>query len=198
MELPERTACAPLPQSHLSSRRQKDCRSSSGAKAEPASGWTCERKGPQHNAATRLQRYMIEQATVQDMMKTNRLRQQITKESGQATRNIRFSTKDRIALIGWGDAAMQNKIDGGSTKSLHFTCSSVRALKGEEALMSVIRWRIGRINSVCRGATCAETRAMVDLEDEPLALRYQWSEMLGEHSCGEFSRSNGTTGTWCV
>ena len=70
-------------------------------------------------------------------------------------------------------------LDGGSTKSLLFTCSPVKALQGEEALMSVICWRSGRIDRACRGAVCAETRAMVDLEDELFALRYQWSEMLG-------------------
>ena len=39
--------------------------------------------------------------------------------------------------------------------------------------MSVISWRSGRIDRVCRSATCAETRAIVDLEDELFALRYQ-------------------------
>ena len=45
--------------------------------------------------------------------------------------------------------------------------------------MSVISWRSDHIDRICRSATCAETRAMVDLEDELFALRYQWSEMLG-------------------
>ena len=45
--------------------------------------------------------------------------------------------------------------------------------------MSVIRWRSGRRDRVCRSATCAETRASVDLDDELFALRHQWSEMLG-------------------
>ena len=45
--------------------------------------------------------------------------------------------------------------------------------------MSVISWRSGRIDRVCRGAACAETGAVVDLEDELFALRYQWSEMFG-------------------
>ena len=39
--------------------------------------------------------------------------------------------------------------------------------------------RSGRMDRVCRSATCAETRAVVVLEDELFALRYQWSEMLG-------------------
>ena len=95
-------------------------------------------------------------------------------------------------MIGWSDAALQNRFDGGSTKGLLFIFSSVKALQGEESLMSVISWRSGRIDSVCRRATCAETIAIVDLEDELFALRYQWSEMLGnsamENSRDEMAR----------
>ena len=42
---------------------------------------------------------------------------------------------DDFALIGRSDAALQNRIDGGSTKGLLFRCSSVKALQGEGALM---------------------------------------------------------------
>ena len=95
-------------------------------------------------------------------------------------------------MIGWGDAALQNRIDGGSTKGLLFTFSPVKALQGEESLMSVISWRSGRIDRVCHSATCAETRAIVELEDELFAPRYQWSEMLGnsaeENSPDEMAR----------
>ena len=93
-------------------------------------------------------------------------------KSGQAILIFSFRTEERLALIGWGDAALQNR-------GPLFTCSSVRALQGEESLMSVISWRSGRIDRVCRSATCAETRAIVDLEDELSALRYQWSGMSG-------------------
>ena len=54
------------------------------------------------------------------------------------------------------DAALQSRIDGGL---LLFTCSSEKALRGEEALMSVISWRSGRIDRVCR-ATCADTHEL--------------------------------------
>ena len=45
------------------------------------SGWKCEQTGPQHSAATGLQRSRIEQATVQDIIEANRLLQQVKKES---------------------------------------------------------------------------------------------------------------------
>ena len=103
-----------------------------------------------------------------------------------------FPTEEHVTLIGWCDAALQNRIDGESTKGLLFTFSSVKALQREESLMSVISWKSGRIDRVCRSATCAETRAIVDLEDELFALQYQWSEMLGnsamENSPDEMAR----------
>ena len=106
-------------------------------------------------------------------------------KSGQSILIFRFRTEERLALIGWGDAALQNR-------GPLFTCSSVRALQGEESLMSVISWRSGRRDRVCRGATCAETRAIVYLEDELSSLRYQWSGMSGnsimENSPDEMAR----------
>ena len=107
--------------------------------------WTCEPTGPQHSAATGLQRSRIEQATVQDMIEANRRLQQVKKDS--------FPTEG-LALIGRSDAALRNKINGGSTKGL------------------LLSWRSGRMDRVCRSATCAETRAMVGLEDELFAVRY--------------------------
>ena len=141
----------------------------------------------QDSAATGLQRSRIEQATVQDMIEANRLLQQVKKESGQVTRIFSFPSEEQFTLIGWSDAALQNRIDGGSTKGL-LSFSSVKALQGEESLMSVISWRRGRIDRVCRNATCAETRAIVDLEDELFAPRYQLSVMLGNSVMENFTR----------
>ena len=91
-----------------------------------------------------------------------------------------------------GDAALQKKMNGGSTKLLLLTCSSEKALHGEEALTSVISWRSGRRGRVCRSGTSAEIRGTVELEDELFALRYQCSEMMSNtalaNSPGEFAR----------
>ena len=46
--------------------------------------------------------------------------------------------------------------------------------------MSVLSWRSGRTDRVCRSATCLEMKAVVDPEEELFALRCQWSEMLGD------------------
>ena len=51
-----------------------------------------------------------------NMIEANPLLQQVKKESGQAIRIFSFPTEERIALIGWCDAALQNRIDGGRTK----------------------------------------------------------------------------------
>ena len=79
-------------------------------------GWTCEQTGPQHSAATGLQRSRFEQATVHDMMEANRLFKQVKKGSGQTIGIFSFPAEERLASIVWSDAALQNRIDGGSTK----------------------------------------------------------------------------------
>ena len=118
------------------------------------------------------------------MIEASRRLQQVKRESGQAIRIFSVPTEERWALIGCSNAALQNRIDRGRTKGLLFTCSSVRALQGEEPLMSVISWRSGRTDRVGRSATCAETRAIVGLEGELFAMRDQWSEMLGNSVIG--------------
>ena len=139
-----------------------------------------------HNTALRQDFNVPEsQATVQDMIEANRLLPQVKKDSGSVIRIFSFPTEEQLTLIGWSDAALQNCLDEGSTKGLLFTFSSVMALQGEESLMSVISWRSGRIDRVCRSATCAETREIVDLEDELFSLRYQRSEKLCN---GKFTR----------
>ena len=109
-------------------------------------GWQCEQTGPQHSAATGLQRSRIDQGTVQDMIEANRLFQQVKKESGQAIRIFSFTTEERSA-----HGAMQHCKTESTEEAqncLLFTCSSVRSLQGEESLMSVISWRSGRIDRV--------------------------------------------------
>ena len=138
-------------------------------------GWKCEQTRPQYSAATGLQRSRIEQATVQDMIEANRLLlQQVKKESGQAIRIFSFPTEEQLTLIGWVMQHCKTELME-EVRKVFFSLSSVKALKGEESLMSVISWRSGRKERICRSATCAETRAMVDLEEELFALRYRWA-----------------------
>ena len=79
---------------------------------------------------------------------------------------------------------MQNRIDGVCTKGLFFVCCSQRALQGEEAVISVISWRTGRTDRVCRTAKCADTRATVNLEDELFSMRCQWCELMVKTAFG--------------
>ena len=60
-------------------------------------------------------------------------RSQLTSPAGQERKQVRphacsaFPTEHPLALNGWGPAALRNRIDGGSTKVLLLTCSSLRA-----------------------------------------------------------------------
>ena len=45
--------------------------------------------------------------------------------------------------------------------------------------MSMMYWKSGKIDRMCRSSPAAETRAAVDTEDELYLIRFQWSEMLG-------------------
>ena len=106
------------------------------------------------------------------MIGANRLFQQVKKERGQAMRMFSFPTEERSALIGWGDAALQNRIDGGSTKrsALHMLFREGFAGRG----ISDVCDQLGGVAEYTECVVvpkCAETRAIVDLEDELCVLR---------------------------
>ena len=86
-------------------------------------GWKCKQTGPQHSAATGLQRSRIEQATVQDMIEATRLLPQVKKENGQAIRIFSFATEERSVLIGWSDAASEKR-DRWSYNVEHVLCAT--------------------------------------------------------------------------
>ena len=92
-------------------------------------------------------------------------------KSGQIVRIFSFTTEGAMSFQWMGRCSTAKQNRWKKHQRPLFTCSSVRALQGEESLMSVISWRSSRIDWVCRSATCAETRATVDLEDELFALR---------------------------
>ena len=54
--------------------------------------------------------------------------------------------------------------------------------------MSVISWRSGRIDRVCRSATCAEIRAIVVLEDELFCAAISMGTSALEDSPDEMAR----------
>ena len=97
-------------------------------------------------------------------MEADRLLQQVKKESGQVIRIFIFPTENQLTLIGWSDAALRYRIDGGSTTGLLFTFfHEVLARRG---IINVC----DQLEDSCRSAT-------VDLGYELFALRYQWSEI---------------------
>ena len=85
--------------------------------------WKCEQTGPQHSAATGLQRSRIEQATVQDMTKVNRTTSTTSQERkwDRSYGSSVFFRRKQLTLMGWDDAALQNRIDGGKYEGSSFT-----------------------------------------------------------------------------
>ena len=110
-------------------------------------------------------------------------RSQLTLPAGQErtctshTTSSAFFRRSLLLLDWMGDAALQSRIEGRSTKGLLFTSSSLKALQGKEAA-HVCDQR------VCRSGTCAETRPMVDLEDELLVVISVVRDA-GQHSSGQ-------------
>ena len=57
--------------------------------------------------------------------------------------------------------------------------SNKRLRSGEEAPVTPIHWRSGKIERICRSPAAAETMAALDTEDDLTYLRLLWNEMKG-------------------
>jgi hypothetical protein len=83
-------------------------------------------------------------------------------------------------MVCWADAAMANCPNGkDSTEGIFIGMTNDRLLQGQEADVSPIYWRSGRIERTCRSPACAETIASLDGEDDLLYLRVLWHELTG-------------------
>ena len=52
--------------------------------------------------------------------------------------------------------------------------------EGQEARVTAIHWRSGKIDRICRSPACAECMAGLDGEDDLTFLRFLWAEMQGK------------------
>ena len=118
-------------------------------------------------------------STVSDLLAVNKLVQKAKLQSAQKIRIHSLRKDNQGVLVCWEDAAWANRPDGSSTKGILIGFADPGILNGELSAVSPIFWQSAKIDRKCRSAGCAETRACVDAEDELMACRFQWAEMLG-------------------
>ena len=141
----------------------------------------------------------IANSQVETILRTNKLIRDIKANPGEL-RVHAFPNSPELALVGWADAAWANRPDGkSSTEGIVIGFSSPELREGKIAPVSLAHWRSGKIDRTCRSPACAETKGVVNGEDDLYHLRFIWSEMLipskrllGLHPDSVVAQTSGT------
>ena len=88
-------------------------------------------------------------------------------------------TPEQVTFVAWSDAAVGNRPDYGSTGGYLICATTPGMSQGEQAAVTPISWRSGRLKRVARSSLAAETQAASEAEEELMLVRMQWKEMLG-------------------
>ncbi|CAK0895531.1 unnamed protein product, partial [Prorocentrum cordatum] len=146
-----------------------------------AIGWRSEQSGPMHSADASLLLSTIPSSTVQTINETNRLVDRV-RECADLPVVIHSHSQSQVLVpVEWSDSSEANRPDGKSTKGLVAGLAPLKILKGDEADVSLISCKPGKIDRGCRSSVACETRSAVDAEDELFGIKLQWLEILGNN-----------------
>ena len=126
----------------------------------------------------------VANGTVEDLVKANKLVRDIKHNPGTVKIHS-FAGASHLDAICWSDAAWANRPDGkssteggkSSTEGVVIGFSSPDLSKGALAPVSLVLWRSSKIDRTCRSPACAETKGVVNGEDDLYHVRFLWSEL---------------------
>ena len=144
-----------------------------------AIGWRSEQTGPTHSADVSWQLSNVPQSTVKSIDDANKLVDRVREQADKGVTIHSHKGSDVLVPVVWADSAEGNRPDGSSTKGLVMSMAPLEIFGGIECDVTMVNWKAGKIDRMCRSSTAAETRATVDGEDELYGLKLQWLELLG-------------------
>ncbi|CAK0818505.1 unnamed protein product, partial [Prorocentrum cordatum] len=140
--------------------------------------WKGTQTGPDILAELSLLQSKTESCTVDDLLKVNKLIKRAKETKCRVLEIFPFSECE-LAVVGWGDAAFGNRVDGKSTEGRVVGIVPLCFLSGEETGVSLISWRSGKVERTCRSPPAAEVSATVNTEDEVTFVRFLLAELSG-------------------
>lgn len=142
--------------------------------------WLCGQTCFLYSADVNFLITSIPVATVNELLKTNKLVRDIKKTRDTKYKIHAFLPDEELELACWTDAGWANRPNGtDSTEGIFVGMTSTKLRQGYEEKVTPIHWKSSKIERICRSPGCAETAAGLDGEDELSYLRIFWNEMKG-------------------
>ncbi|CAL1130588.1 unnamed protein product [Cladocopium goreaui] len=149
--------------------------------------WKASQTGPQYVADVSLLLSEIPYATVDTLLRANKLAREMKRDSQQVLRfpSWGISWKD-LAVVTWADASNHNRPDRSSTMGMISGLAPKTILEGQEVPVALVNWRSGKTPRQCLGSNGAEIQAITEGEDMTFKIRGFLIDVYGI----EFNRRN--------
>ena len=149
--------------------------------------WRSSQTSPQFQADAGLLLSEIPYATVETLVKTNKLIREMRREASQSLVFPRWNVHwKELAVVSWADASQRSRPDGSSTMGLITGVMPKDFLDGVEHQVAVVTWKSSKTPRQVLGSNGAEVQAVTEAEDSVFRIRALLAELGGVH----FDRSN--------
>ena len=162
--------------SHITDGERSQARALLGA-----AQWRVQQTAPQHAAKLSMLQSSLPRGGKVVLTAINKLCREIyaQRHLSVATLHLGHEFPEDLVFVCWTDAAVGNRPDLSSTGGYLVALASPQLLSGRQGLVNPIAWRSGKLHRVARSSLSAEIQALAEGEQELMACRLQWAEMLG-------------------
>ncbi|CAE7712174.1 unnamed protein product [Symbiodinium sp. CCMP2592] len=142
--------------------------------------WRSTQTSPQFSAEAGLLLSEVGQATVDTLVRANRLVGEARRTAEQTLVFHAFGRpwKDLVAIV-WADAAQNNRPKKGSTVGIVGALAPREILQGEKTPLNVVSWRSTKAPRESLGSNGSEVQAITVGEDLVYLIRAMWMEFNG-------------------
>ena len=142
--------------------------------------WKATQTGPHYQADTSMLLSEIPYATVNTILKANKLIREVKRESQQFLLFPNWNCPwEDIAIVTWCDAGNHNRPDRSSTLGMISGAVPKDFLEGQERAVAILHWRSSKTPRQCLGSNGAEVQSITEGEDSNFKLRAMWTEIHG-------------------
>ena len=160
--------------------------------------WRAIQTAPQYCARIGIASSSLAKPTLATLKEANAITKELKKTSQDNLIYHSFQAENLtwkdVIFVHFGDAARNNRPDGGDTGGYITAMASPQILKGIPAKMSILDYKSWKLDRPVRGSNGSEAQALYVTEDAGWKMRIMWSLAYGER----LTRSNADSLSACV
>ena len=143
--------------------------------------WRVTQSGPHHAAKLGHLQSLLASRDTSCVEQVNKLVREVqaAKHVGVQVQHLGNFKPSQANFVGWSDASLANRHDGGSTGGYIIGIMHPAAVLQGQGKLNIISWRSFRLPRVARSSLSAEAQALGHCEQELMFARLEWHELNG-------------------